>query len=92
MKHLREQEIEIEITDAAKDRLGEEGFDKIYGARPLRRVITNRIEDQLSEALLRNQISRGDTVMVEVDPDSDGFTFKPKPGAKKVAPAGSAAE
>ena len=92
MKHLREQEIEIEITDAAKDRLGEEGFDKIYGARPLRRVITNRIEDQLSEALLRNQILRGDTVMVEVDPDSDGFTFKPKPGAKKVAPAGSAAE
>jgi ATP-dependent Clp protease ATP-binding subunit ClpC len=92
MKHLREQEIEIEVTDAAKDRLGEEGFDKVYGARPLRRVITNRIEDQLSEALLRNQISRGDTVMVEVDPDSDGFTFKPRPGAKKVEPAGSAAE
>jgi ATP-dependent Clp protease ATP-binding subunit ClpC len=92
MKHLREQEIEIEVTDAAKDRLGDEGFDKVYGARPLRRVITNRIEDQLSEALLRNQISRGDTVMVEVDPDSDGFTFKPRPGAKKVEPAGSAAE
>jgi ATP-dependent Clp protease ATP-binding subunit ClpC len=92
MKHLREQEIEIEVTEGAKDRLGEEGFDKVYGARPLRRVITNRIEDQLSEELLRNRISRGDTVLIEIDPDSDGFTFKPKPGAKKVEPAGSAAE
>ncbi|MEP7105526.1 MAG: ATP-dependent Clp protease ATP-binding subunit [Chloroflexota bacterium] len=92
IKHLREQEIEIEVTEPAKDRLGEEGFDKVYGARPLRRVITNRIEDQLSEELLRNRIARGDTVLIEVDPDSDGFTFTPRPAAKKVEPAGSAAE
>jgi ATP-dependent Clp protease ATP-binding subunit ClpA len=90
-KHLREQEIEIEVTAEAKDRLGEEGFDKVYGARPLRRVITNRIEDQLSEELLRSRIARGDTVTIDIDPDSEGFTFKSKPGAKKE-PAGSAAE
>jgi ATP-dependent Clp protease ATP-binding subunit ClpC len=90
-KHLREQEIEIEVTTGAKDRLGEEGFDKIYGARPLRRVITNRIEDQLSEELLRNRIARGDTVVIDVDPDSEGFTFKAKPSVKKE-PAGTATE
>jgi len=90
-KHLREQEIEIEVTAEAKDRLGEEGFDKVYGARPLRRVITNRIEDQLSEELLRNRIARGDTVVIDVDPDSEGFTFKSKPSLKKE-PAATATE
>jgi ATP-dependent Clp protease ATP-binding subunit ClpC len=82
-KHLREQEIEVEVTAEAKDRLGEEGFDKIYGARPLRRVITSRIEDQLSEELLRSRIARGDTVVIDVDPDSEGFTFKARPSVKK---------
>ncbi|HEX6347785.1 MAG TPA: AAA family ATPase, partial [Candidatus Dormibacteraeota bacterium] len=90
-KHLKEQEIEIEVTAEAKDRLGEEGFDKVYGARPLRRVITTRIEDQLSEELLRGRIARGDTVVIDVDPDSEGFTFKPKPAPKKPEPAGTSA-
>jgi len=46
-KHLIEQDVTITVTDRAKDKLAEEGFDKQFGARPLRRVITNRIEDQL---------------------------------------------
>jgi len=90
-KHLKEQEIEIEVTAEAKDRLGEEGFDKVYGARPLRRVITTRIEDQLSEELLRGRIARGDTVVIDVDPESEGFTFKSKPAPKKPEPAGTSA-
>ena len=90
-KHLKEQEIEIEVTAEAKDRLGEEGFDKVYGARPLRRVITSRIEDQLSEELLRGRIARGDTVVIDVDPESEGFTFKSKPAPKKPEPAGTSA-
>jgi ATP-dependent Clp protease ATP-binding subunit ClpC len=96
-KHLLEQDVTIEITDAAKDKLGEEGFDKQFGARPLRRVITNRIEDQLSEQLLRGKFQRGDTVVIDVDADSDsGLSFEPKrkPGKKEPAeeestPAGS---
>ncbi len=80
-KHLAEQEIEIEVIDAAKDKLGEEGFDKVYGARPLRRVITTRIEDQLSEELLRGRISRGDKVTIDVDPEG-GFTFNATPSGK----------
>jgi ATP-dependent Clp protease ATP-binding subunit ClpC len=87
-KRLAEQEVNIAVTDAAKDKLGEEGFDKVYGARPLRRVIMTRIEDQLSEELLRGRIARGDTVAIDVDPEG-GFTFNPQPGErrKKEEPA-----
>jgi len=95
-KHLLEQDVTIAITDAAKDKLGEEGFDKQFGARPLRRVITNRVEDQLSEHLLRGKFRRGDTVEIDVDPDSEsGFSFEPRRKSKKEeepassAPAGS---
>ncbi|HEY4025196.1 MAG TPA: hypothetical protein VGO86_02100, partial [Candidatus Dormibacteraeota bacterium] len=91
-KHLAEQDVTITITDQAKDKLGEEGFDKQFGARPLRRVITNRIEDQLSEELLRGKFSRGDSVEIDVDPEG-GFTFNTKPRRKEPAgsaPAGSA--
>jgi ATP-dependent Clp protease ATP-binding subunit ClpC len=83
-KHLIELQITIEVTDAAKDLLAKEGYDRIYGARPLRRVITSRIEDQLSEELLRGRISRGDMVVVDVSP-GDGFTFHAEPRRKETA-------
>jgi ATP-dependent Clp protease ATP-binding subunit ClpC len=81
-KHLEEQQVAITVTDAAKDKLAEEGFDRMYGARPLRRVITSRIEDQLSEELLRGKFSRGDAVEIDVDPEG-GFTFNVRPQPKK---------
>jgi len=83
-KHVVEQQITIEVTDAAKDLLAKEGYDRIYGARPLRRVITSRIEDQLSEDLLRGRISRGDLVVVDVSP-GDVFTFHAEPRRKATA-------
>jgi ATP-dependent Clp protease ATP-binding subunit ClpC len=86
-KHLAEQDVAITVTDHAKDKLADEGFDRQFGARPLRRVITNRIEDQLSEELLRGKFSRGDSVEIDVDPDG-GFTFSVKPRRKE--PAGAA--
>ena len=86
-KHLAEQDVAITVTDQAKDKLADEGFDRQFGARPLRRVITNRIEDQLSEELLRGKFSRGDSVEIDVDPDG-GFTFSVKPRRKE--PAGAA--
>jgi len=73
-KRLVDQQIKIDVTDAAKDLLAKEGYDRMYGARPLRRVITSRIEDQLSEEVLRGRISRGDTVVVDGSPEG-GFTF-----------------
>jgi ATP-dependent Clp protease ATP-binding subunit ClpC len=88
-KHLVEMQITIECTDAAKELLAKEGFDRVYGARPLRRVITNRIEDQLSEHLLRGKIARGDTVQIDVDGE-DGLKFTPVKHKHKE-PAGAAA-
>ena len=83
-KHLIELQIAIEVTDAAKDLLAKEGYDRMYGARPLRRVITSRIEDQLSEELLRGRISRGDTVVVDVS-SGGGITFHAEPRRKETA-------
>ncbi|MBF8265209.1 MAG: ATPase AAA-2 domain protein [Dehalococcoidia bacterium] len=65
VKQLEEKGVRLEITDAAKDLLGEKGFDQVYGARPLRRAIQNMIEDELSESLLRGQFASGDTVVVD---------------------------
>ncbi len=64
--HLAAQELAFSVTDEAKDKIVEEGFDKIYGARPLRRVIQRVIEDPLSEELLRLKHGSGDTVLVEL--------------------------
>ena len=53
IKRLKEQDIELELTDAAKEKIAEEGYDPEYGARPLRRAIQKHIEDRLSEELLK---------------------------------------
>jgi ATP-dependent Clp protease ATP-binding subunit ClpC len=54
-QQLREKEIKIEVTETAKDFLGEKGYNEEYGARPLRRVIQDMIEDKLSESVLRDE-------------------------------------
>ena len=64
-KSLDEKNIKLEITDAAREFLGEKGYDPAFGARPLRRVIQNEVEDKLSEALLRSEFQSGDTVEVD---------------------------
>ena len=62
---LTEQQISLEVTDAAKDHLVEKGFDPKFGARPLRRTIQNMVEDRLAEGLLNGEFQRGTTVMVD---------------------------
>ncbi|MBI4188206.1 MAG: AAA family ATPase, partial [Chloroflexi bacterium] len=54
-KQLTEKGIKLEVTDAAKDFLGEKGYDEVFGARPLRRVIQDMVEDKLSDSLLRGE-------------------------------------
>ena len=58
--------INLEVTAAARDWLGEKGYDPVFGARPLRRVIQERMEDSLSEALLRGEFDPGDTIKVDI--------------------------
>jgi ATP-dependent Clp protease ATP-binding subunit ClpC len=62
---LKEKEIKLEITDEAKDFLGERGYDPAFGARPLRRIIERMVEDPLSEALLTARFRSGDTVKID---------------------------
>jgi ATP-dependent Clp protease ATP-binding subunit ClpC len=66
-KQLKDKDVQLEVTDAAKDLLGEKGYDQVFGARPLRRVIQDMVEDQLSEGLLRNEFHAGDTVQVDAE-------------------------
>ena len=66
-KRLNEQDIDFELTDAAKKHLAKEGFDDQYGARPLRRAIQKQVEDRLSEELLRGNIHQGSQVIIDVE-------------------------
>ena len=62
---LKEKNVALEVTDEAKDFIGDKGYDPVFGARPLRRSIQTLVEDQLSEALLRGEFLPGDSVVVD---------------------------
>ncbi|MDQ3043581.1 MAG: ATP-dependent Clp protease ATP-binding subunit [Chloroflexota bacterium] len=68
-RQLAEQEITLEIEIEAMDLLADRGYDHTYGARPLRRIIQNLIEDPLAEGLLNHRFAAGCTVRVEVEDD-----------------------
>jgi ATP-dependent Clp protease ATP-binding subunit ClpC len=65
-EQLNDKNVKLEVTEAAKDFLGEKGYDEVYGARPLRRVIQDLVEDKLSDDLLRGKLRSGDTVVVDL--------------------------
>lgn len=65
-KQLAEQQIGLEVTDAAKELLAKRGYDRQFGARPLRRIIQNLIEDPLAEAILAERFKPGSTVLIDV--------------------------
>jgi len=75
VKSMADKMIVLEITEAARDYLGEKGYDPDYGARPLRRVIQHEIEDRLSDAVLRNEYPVGS--MVKVDYDGNEIVIRP---------------
>ena len=65
-ERLKKREIDLEVSPAAKEFLLDEGYDAVYGARPLKRVIQRRIEDALSEEILANRIASGQKVRADV--------------------------
>jgi len=67
---MKENQIDLEAADEVRELLAAEGFDENYGARPLRRAIQKRVEDQISEALLKGSIKRGDRVLMYREGDS----------------------
>ncbi|MBB4825340.1 ATP-dependent Clp protease ATP-binding subunit ClpC [Sporosarcina luteola] len=66
-KRLAEQDIELVLTDEAKMKIAEEGYDPDYGARPLRRALQKHVEDKLSEELLKGTVLTGGKVIVDVE-------------------------
>ncbi|MFA7179276.1 MAG: AAA family ATPase, partial [Dehalococcoidales bacterium] len=75
---LSEREISIEISREAKNFLGKKGYDEVYGARPLKRVIQDLIEDPISEGLLRGSYKSGDTIKVDLKEDQIVITNSSK--------------
>ena len=75
---LRDRHLELELTPAAAEELAAEGFDPVYGARPLKRVLQRRIQDPLALALLEGQYHDGDTVRVDAN-GSGALAFQREP-------------
>ena len=68
-EELKDRQISVELTEAAREYLGDNGFDQVLGARPLRRLIQNEVEDRLSDELLGGRFEEGDTAIVDLDED-----------------------
>ena len=81
---LAEQELELELSDAAMDALAAEGFDPEYGARPLKRAIQRRVQNRLADAILKGELQPGDTAIVEFG--EAGFTLEARPRDTVTAP------
>jgi ATP-dependent Clp protease ATP-binding subunit ClpB len=72
-RRLAERDMQLELSDAAVDRLAEAGFDPVYGARPLKRAIQQQVENPLAQRILRGEFGPGVTVRVDASPD--GFEW-----------------
>jgi ATP-dependent Clp protease ATP-binding subunit ClpC len=99
-EQLKNRDMSLELTDAAKQLIAKRGFDPVLGARPLRRTIQREVEDQLSEKILFGELAPGQIVVVDVDGwDGEGsddkavFTFRgeTKPEPVPATPVGVAA-
>jgi ATP-dependent Clp protease ATP-binding subunit ClpC len=73
----------LNLSDTAKDYIADKGFDKKYGARPLKRAIQKYIEDALAEEIVNSKLSEGDTITMDFDDDKKELTIKIKKGKKK---------
>jgi len=73
-RRLEDRNLEMQISEAALDRIGEAGFDPVYGARPLKRAIQQDIENQLAQEILAGKFLPGD--VIEVDVEADHLVFR----------------
>ncbi len=72
-QRMSDQELTLKVTDAAKTVLADEGYDPVYGARPLKRVIQQRLQNELANRLLAGDFNEGDTITIDVQ--NGDFTF-----------------
>jgi ATP-dependent Clp protease ATP-binding subunit ClpB len=80
---LRDRQLDVVLTDAALDKIGEAGFDPVYGARPLKRAIQSQVENPLAQDILAGKFVPGD--IIEIDSTDEGMVFRKK--GKKAAAA-----
>jgi ATP-dependent Clp protease ATP-binding subunit ClpB len=72
-RRLADRDIALELDESARDKLGEAGFDPVYGARPLKRAIQHQVENPLAQRILRGEFGPGDTVRIGVSEDELTF-------------------
>jgi ATP-dependent Clp protease ATP-binding subunit ClpC len=84
-RRLRAQDIEVEFTEEAIELIAEEGFDPEYGARPLRRTIERRVDNELARMVLSGALEPGDKVRIEADGETGTLSFEVLQGAARVA-------
>jgi ATP-dependent Clp protease ATP-binding subunit ClpB len=72
-ERLAEREISIHLSDAARDKLADAGFDPVYGARPLKRAIQQQVENPLAQQILQGHFKPGDVIEVGVEDDRLDF-------------------
>jgi ATP-dependent Clp protease ATP-binding subunit ClpB len=72
-QRLQERDMRMELSEAALDRLGEAGFDPVYGARPLKRAIQQQLENPLAQSILAGEFGPGDVINVSVQDDALAF-------------------
>ena len=77
-KRLADRGIKVILDDAALDWLAGEGYDPQFGARPLQRIIQNKLQNPLAEALLGGEFDEGDEIAVELDKGGDQLLMKAK--------------
>ena len=80
-RRLADRRLTLDVTPAAREWLALNGFDPLYGARPLRRLVQTSIGDQLAKAILSGTIVDGETVLVDVNDTGDGLTVSGKRAA-----------
>ena len=88
-RRLGERRLELAVTPAARLWLSEPGYDPVYGARPLRRLMQKEIDDRLARALLGGEIHDGDTVKVDLADDKSGLTVAPFQWSNRDDPSGT---
>jgi ATP-dependent Clp protease ATP-binding subunit ClpB len=88
-RRLADRRLTLTVTPGASEWLAVTGFDPVYGARPLRRLIQSAIGDQLAKALLAGEISDGDTVVVDLDEAADALTVRAPLGEHRHHPSSS---
>ena len=76
-RRLQDRRLELAVTPDARRWLAERGYDPIYGARPLRRLMQQEIDDRLATELLAGEVRDGDTVLVDLAPEGDRLTVAP---------------